>query len=197
MDPLEAIGRSFEATEWNQLGLPLYHVSKAVHPDGTLLRGSDSQQRPHFSFFLEEPPDEFIAIPDYAARRTVELTFETARFDHFPTRPSRKQAFFCSASRAGANHWLTKSARNGGYLYECTFISGLATVLDVVWFNYAVRAAKGIIAPSQFAGGSRELREEVTFAAESYWRGDSFQFAGNDPLPEVLIEGEIQLYFRS
>jgi hypothetical protein len=132
------------------------------------------EDRPHRAFFTEEIPEHLTCNSDYLARRSVESTFEQVRKLLYSSLPSRSQALFTSVSLADAASWVRKESRAAGRIYRVLPLAEAVTViLDLVWFNYAIRVQKGIVEPCEYRLGGEDMLAEVTKAASMYWRGSN------------------------
>lgn len=140
--------------------------------------------RPHLSFFLDDPPEQLLVQPDYRARRNVELHFERSRLLKFPHFPSRANCCFASIDSEQASFWATKDARRGGAVCRL-FPSSQSTItlFDFTWYNFAVRVAKGQI------DVAHPIPVEIERAAFGYWSGSSIP--GVPAKIEALIQGPV------
>ena len=180
------------SAEWDQTGLPLIHVSITPHAIGALVNASYCNSRPQVAFFITPPLPEHDAVPDYRARRRVEQCFEALRTSAYPALPSRRDVLFCSPREADARAWWSKPARKGRPVFRVKLSAqSTVVVLDLLWYNYAVRIANDESINKRFVLGGANDDDEITLAAHGYWSGDLFTAHGGDPCIEALVRGQV------
>jgi len=190
----KTLGRVVDTAEWKLLNLPLFHVSRQPLSLGGFLDSAEFQYRPHYIFFLKSVPDEYASNQDFLARRDVETSFEAHRHHHHHSLPSRKSSIFCCISETDARQWTQRQSRSGGRIYELQVQPGSRVLLvDLLWFNYAVRVAKGTLRDSEYVYGSPSPDIEVTAAATGYWSGKVFSAHGGAPSFEALVDGRVKI----
>ncbi len=181
------LGKTLRPEQVLDVGFRFFHVSKTDLQTGSLLHSLDFQERPHYSFFMPAPPVQFMNQADFRARRSVELSFERYRADAYPTLPGRKTSLFASISMADASFWNGNGKeRNKGRIFEFQLVGDCRVLLvDLIWFNYAVRVVKNpIVTPNP-------LEIEIISAADRYWGGISGTEFGAESRIEALIEGNV------
>lgn len=191
MNSLDLFGKVTTYQTFKQTGLPLFHVSSFLHRVGESFATGRSLSHPHMSFFMAEPPPEWMVLADFRARRNAEAVFEQVRAARFSRLPSRKHALFASISLEDTRFWKKTDTRRDGHVYELILTdSSMLTLVDLGWFNYAVRVNKTTPEPNDLIlrrGGT--LQDELLAAAENYWAGVRLEEHNAVGRTEVLIHG--------
>ena len=192
-----ATGNVYTARELKALEVRLFHVSYQPIEIGTQLRSSDFQLRPHYSFFVEDPPQHFLEQDDYRARRLTEEAFEMMRPRVQLDLPSRKKSLFTNLTIEDANYWAQKRSRKGG-IYELSVAdSSRALAVDFVWYNYCVREIKGLLTHDPLLQSVDEEKvKDIDSAAYKYWKGILSSTADGTPRIEVLLDGVARIVSR-
>lgn len=191
MNVLDLFGKVTTYQTFKQTGLPLFHVSIFRHRVGESIITGRSLSHPHTRFFEANPPPELMANADFMARHSAESVFEQVRASQYLRLPSRKHALFASIAMEDALSWKEKDTRKNGLVYELTLDdSSTLTLVDVGWFNHAVRLNKTTPTPDKLllrSGGT--LQDELLAAAGNYWAGARLEQYGSVGRTEVLIRG--------
>lgn len=157
---------------------------------GQIVSHHDFAEGPHKSFFVKAIPVELIGNPDFLARRGVEMELEKLRETRFPTYPSRKTCMFLSLTIDDCMQWVRKPSRPDYRVYELEPVAvESVTTTNLIWYNYAVRLAKG-----EMRGiFSNVFAEEYGKVLLAYWGNIGTEEWGESSAYEVLFEGRLRV----
>lgn len=97
---------------------------------------------------------------------------------------------FCSPREVDARLWWSKATRQSCPVYKVELApESTVVLLDLVWYNYAVRIANDELGQKRLVLGGATDGEEVALAARRYWSGDWWPAQRGGPRVEALVRG--------